>query len=409
MRAPIGRDQLRISREPPPLYKRIPFRVGLLFVVAIAVFVQLWALNSVHLSDAKLNTLKSPIEDALDNHTQRLSSPRSTTKSSAMIAVKTEAPRPKMEVAYAISITSCPTNTTSVIDGPAVLAYSIHHVSKRYNASISKYDYKLYAFIHPSAQNCTNFLTTLGYQVQIRDLPFSANEIRSDYYQTAIEEQGCCGSKEFLKLWAYTLVQHEIVVHLDTDIAFLQPLDQLFDAMLADNATTHTLPTMFQKEMPNRVDFFFTRDYLQRSTLSKDPSKYGVQGGFYVARPSMETFDRMIQIVLEGDFTRNAGWGQKRYGGFWGAPQIQGFLSYFYGEVAPQSAVELNRCIYNSMIDDDPMHKGTCRTGETVCEDCRETPLDQIKTFHLTTCWKPWHVSTSVLHILLVPVLTKLD
>ena len=44
-------------------------------------------------------------------------------------------------------------------------------------------------------------------------------------------KSGCCGDKEFLKLYSYTLVDYPIVVQLDLDSLIVQPLDDLFDAM----------------------------------------------------------------------------------------------------------------------------------------------------------------------------------
>jgi hypothetical protein len=146
--------------------------------------------------------------------------------------------------------------------------------------------------------------------------------------------------------------------------------------------------------LPDNVDFFFTRDYIAKSTHHKDWSKYAVQGGFFVMRTNRTLYQEMVETILNGgaDFTRSGGYGNKGYAGYWGAFQIQGFLSYFYGQLYPHTAVELNRCVYNTMAKDDPyLADGkTCRTGESSCEDCRVVPVESIKTAHLTTCWKPY-------------------
>jgi hypothetical protein len=310
-------------------------------------------------------------------------------------------PGTKAVVAYAISITSCPTlkNTTgtgiydkvaAVFDGPAILGHSIHRSSIRFNSTNSKYDYSLYAFIHPDATDCAANLAVLGYEVVIRSTPFDVSHIHNQHYKIEIEEQGCCGSKEFMKLWAYTLVDHPIVVFFDTDVFVNKPLDNLFDAMLAEDASKMTLPTMFNKPLPTKIDFFFTRDYKQQSTITKDPSKYGVQGGFFVARPDMSLLQELLDTIIVGNYTKHNGWGALFYGGYWGSAQIQGFLSYFYGHVRPSASVELNRCLYNSMTDDNPLYKGKCRTGQQSCEDCRLTPVSDVFSVHMTTCWKPW-------------------
>jgi len=306
---------------------------------------------------------------------------------------KKGAPGSKSIIAYAISITSCPVNKTTVFDGPAILGHSIHQNSIQHNGSRSKYDYSLYAFVHPQAVECSHGLELLGYEILVRDIPFDIGKIQSESYKQEIELNGCCGSSEFLKLWAYTLTNHDIVVHTDTDVMVLQPMDNLFDAMLDEsgNLSTYSIPTMGGKPLPPKIDFVFTRDYLQGSRMTKDAKKFGVQGGFYVVRPNREVFHDLNKEILKGNYERGSGWGKKKYGGFWGSAQIQGFLSYFYGEIQPQNTVELNRCIYNTMVDDPPMNNGKCRTGEETCEDCRETPLSDMITVHMTTCWKPWH------------------
>ena len=38
--------------------------------------------------------------------------------------------------------------------------------------------------------------------------------------------------KKVYKIWAYTIVEHLVVVHLDVDTVVLKPLDDLFDSML---------------------------------------------------------------------------------------------------------------------------------------------------------------------------------
>jgi hypothetical protein len=153
----------------------------------------------------------------------------------------------KKSIAYAITITSCPFNSTTaatdtvvtdeatVVDGPAVLSHSIHQIHAR-----SRYTYQLYAFVHPEALTCTSALESLGYQILVRDVPINVSEIQSPRYKEQVEEYGCCGSRELLKLWAFTLVEHDIFVHTDTDVFFTQPLDHVFDAMWNQFHRQHT-------------------------------------------------------------------------------------------------------------------------------------------------------------------------
>ena len=81
----------------------------------------------------------------------------------------------------------------------------------------------------------------------------------------------------------------------------------------------------------------------------------GVQGGLLIFRPNETDFYRMIEIILDGaNFERGWGWGgpEKGYGGYYGAGTIQGLASYYYGEIARNRSVEVNRCYFNNMADD---------------------------------------------------------
>ncbi|KAI2491320.1 hypothetical protein MHU86_23229 [Fragilaria crotonensis] len=305
-------------------------------------------------------------------------------------------PVPKKSIAYAISITSCPTNQTgAILDGPAVLGHSIHQVH-----SGSNYEYRLYAFVHPVALSCVIPLQHLGFTTLVRNIPFEVRDIQSESYRINVETHGCCGSLEFLKLWAYSLVEHELVVHIDTDVFFHKPIDHIFDRMLLgaspknhSNSTLQIHPHNPDEPLPSQIDFLFTRDYHQQSTITTDPKRYGVQGGFFIVRPSLAVLDDMKSLLLKGEYSTQMGWGRAYHGGYWGAPQVQGFLSYYYTVLHPEHAVELNRCLYNTMLDNPMDRSGKCRTGEEVCQDCRQVALSDMFSIHLTLCWKPWQVS----------------
>jgi hypothetical protein len=309
-------------------------------------------------------------------------------------------------IGYAISITSCPFNTTTiVIDGPAILSYSIHLIHSHSNkSSSSKYlNYSLYAIIHPDAERCTTHLPKFGFNLLIRPVPVNVTDIISPRYRYLIETYGCCGSREFLKLWSFTLVQHDIVVHLDVDGFLHRPLDVIFDVMLQENSPYHefdnnntVLEPRFRSHSNfrdlSRIDFAFTRDYNQQSKITADPQRYGVQGGFFLLRPSMNTFYEMSKLLHQGNYTRNKGWGKSYFGGYYGAPQIQGFLSYYFTALYPQNAIELNRCYHNTMLDDPYDLSGRCKSGQKSCQNCRDVPLAEMYFVHITLCWKPWQV-----------------
>jgi hypothetical protein len=440
-----------------------------------------------------------------------------------------------VNVAYAISITSCPiiienVTTTSnnstpstststrrrfaptVFDGPAVLSQSIrevHESSKAfylnsttnnnndddneddiYNSYDYDYDYTLYAFVLPSAaeNGCGQALESLGYNVIVRDIPFDVNDIGGKYREK-IETNGCCGSKEFMKLWSYSLVEHDIVVHVDTDVFFVKPLNVLFDAMMisSDSSSSeedslistrdgdnnrykinpqqekeikrqhHLLPphiTINTNRNNNdntnnnnneRIDFFYTRDYLQENSnallvmrdrernknnnnnqnainsFSYTSSWLPVQGGFFIVRPNSRVLDDMVKTILKGEWNLG-GPHAKKYSGFWGAYQIQGFLSYWYSDDNDNeqrkrneqqqqqqntvgsnnnnntydyhrsiNAIELNPCIFNTMTHDRDDSEGREKDYYDFRRPkCKTTAMEQIYSVHLTQCLKPW-------------------
>jgi len=266
-------------------------------------------------------------------------------------------------------------------------------------ASGSRYGYKMYAIVHPDATDCAQQLAAVGYELLVRDVPVPVDEIRGDFLRTKVVVNGCCGEKEYVKLHAYTLLDHPVVVHLDLDTIVLRPMDGLFDAMLNDDNSAaandmNKLPIMFDKPLPPRVDAYFTRDY---NMVKAGKKHVGVQGGFLVLRPSMEVYNNYVDIIREGNFVEGKGWGGLGYGPFYGSLTIQGIVPYYYDELHPNTAVELNRCYYNSMADNPRDKKtvndvvsGNCRDGRDECEDCRDIDVTEISTAHFTLCQKPW-------------------
>jgi hypothetical protein len=195
------------------------------------------------------------------------------------------------------------------------------------------------------------------------------------------------------------LTEHPVVVHLDLDSLILAPLDDLFDAML--DGDSERLPVMHNKSIPEKIEAFYTKDYNMVKPGHKHP---GVQGGFIVVKPNMDYFEEYQRVILEGNFIPGGGWAGK-WGGYYGAQQIQGLCSYFFEGLHPGTAVELNRCIYNNMNDNpkgkkrgrNPEGLTVCIDGKPTCEDCRTTPIDKVKSVHFTICQKPWNCPLYVL------------
>ena len=306
--------------------------------------------------------------------------------------------KPKATIAYATSITKCNSNDTVLLDQAAILMYSIHKNSIRIPDSGSHYDYEVIAFLHPEAESCKELLERIGWTVLVKATPVELSDIRGtlrDYVTTA----SCCGEKEFLKLYSYTLTEYPIVVHLDLDVIVLNPMDDLYDSMIEGptSIARNNIHAMWQTgtDLPDNIEAFFTRDYNMVATGRRQVHQIGIQGGFIVVKPNLAHYEQYRQIILEGNYTVDYGWGDKlAYGGYYGAAQVQGLCSYFFGHVRPNTTVELNRCVYNSMVD-SPIDNGSpdkCRTLQPLeqCENCRNTNFSLIKTAHLTLCQKPW-------------------
>ncbi len=352
---------------------------------------------------------------------------------------------PPVVIGYAVSITGC--GHDPITEGAAILQHSIHLNSVRYHHNNNnnnhtssssrrgRYDYQMYAIYHSSAKECAMTLQDLGYTLLERETPVPISEIQGEFLRTHITENGCCGEKELIKLYAYTLTQHPLVVHLDLDTIIVQPLDPLFDYMLLltqrqQSSSSSSLPTTSEQDKihermkslvmwPDRfpplssktttTDAMFTYDY---NMVSPKVADRPVQGGFLLLRPSQSVYEEFQQIIRVGDYRDRSGWGGK-VGPFYGSMTFQGIIPYYFDYVHPNFGVELNRCYVNTMADNprtkktvDNIVQGPCRTGqsEESCQDCRTVPLSQIYSVHYTICQKPWsclsHNDNAIQHAL---------
>lgn len=322
-------------------------------------------------------------------------------------------------IAYVGSLIKCSKSlkTVGFLDAAAILRHSIHKQSVYATPNPpfkSRYGYKMYAIVHTDCQHHAPVLQKLGYTTLIRDTPVQLHEIQNTWYRTHVDGEMCCGSAEFIKLYAYLLFEHPIVVHFDFDVAMLQPLDELYDAMLypPTSARGKQARAKIQLEyphepLPDKIDAFFTRDVTSSRPFER---QMVVQGGFLVARPSQEDFDKYMEIIKIGNYTGGSGlysgWESLGYGGFQGSKAYQGLVAYFYDRFRPGTFVELNVCRYNQVVADVKWrgpsrfqeHHMECRrpprdgnhSNNFDCEDCRVTPPHLVKTVHYTACKKPW-------------------
>jgi hypothetical protein len=318
-------------------------------------------------------------------------------------------------VAFAVSITGC--GSDPITEGAAILKHSIHRASIHGTLG-GRYDYDLFAFYHPKAEECAMTLQSLGWKLLKREVFVNVSDIKGDFLRERIESSGCCGQNELLKQESYTLTDFPIVVHLDLDVLVLKPMDDLFDMMLSTTTRPADMATKYKdilmqhprqaQTIPEQINAFFTYDYNMVGVKARYKP---VQGGLIILRPDLAVYEEFRQIVLEGDFRSGeggSGWGGK-VGPFHGSMTFQGIIPYYYDVLHPGQSLELNRCIYNQMCDNprDQRTKndivyGRCLTGEEDCEDCRSRPLEDVVTTHFTLCQKPWsclpHTQDAIQH-----------
>jgi hypothetical protein len=384
IRAKFKQDGLRFSRC---------LSVILIFVASInLIALNLWFHNSISLKEhfnLQLAFTQDEGEKELENETLK----------------------PIAKIAHVVSLIKCSKSVTGFLDAAAIFRHSIHKQS--FWAGVSKYDYQMFAIIHENCRNHGDILQLLGYTVLIKPTPVQLDEIQGVWYRKHVEDENCCGSSEFIKLYAYSLTDFPIVVHWDMDVAVLAPMDDLFDAMIFSKDSTEGMAARNRLErqhpedlLPDQIDAFFTRDITSAQPWERHQ---GVQGGFLVARPSLEVLQQYIDFIRLGNYTpgrgEGSGWNGLGYGGFQGAMAYQGAVAFYYDHFRPNTAVELAVCRWNQVVADviwrGPKrmeHHMQCREypkdgnfqANTNCEDCRITPIDLVKTVHYTACKKPW-------------------
>ena len=319
---------------------------------------------------------------------------------------------PKATIAYTIAVTAC--GFPRMMDGASVLKHSIHRSSIRTPSSGSLYDYHMIAMVHPHAEKCSHLLEKIGYEIQIKPSPVRLSEIRNKKYAKIIKGSGCCGEKEFLKLYGYNMTEYPVVVQLDIDTVVTKPLDVLFDVLLLDKSeVTKPVSTEYENILPmmmwneshttttnHPVNAFFTRDYIANLKIQNKSEfipaqKLHMQGGFLVLRPDPAVFNEYIELIKDGDFIPGRGWGEQGWGGVnvgsGGSDRIQGLVSYYYSGLHPNTSIELNPCNFDYTGAPSRGDSGVCSTGkENQCQDCREKDISDIYTLHFGGCQKPW-------------------
>jgi len=133
-----------------------------------------------------------------------------------------------------------------------------------------------------------------------------------------VEGENYCKSKEFIKLYVYTLKGHSIFVHGDLDVTLLKPLDDLYDAMFTPGTCHMTTVSPTTAIVVITSTSTFTQLHwcvFMHDVMSSAPweAVQAIQGGFLVAWPSLNHFEMYQQLILQANYLCShglmSGWG----------------------------------------------------------------------------------------------------
>merc|ERR1740136_399494 len=236
--------------------------------------------------------------------------------------------------------------------------------SRTLSGSASPASSAMYALIHPDAVICigpngeeydrATLLQNLGYWVKIWDSPVDENSLYDQpYIADHIEDD--VGLKDLMKLQALKLDDHEFVVIIDKDFVLKNPLDPVFDEL---------------------------RESDDIAAFVRDPDTGAISTDMLVMKPSVDTYNDLIDTFKTVPFTGTGGWGDSGIGTQPGGMGTSGLLDYFMSDPEPDTdpnphtGTELDRCKYANNAD----------------ENCNTTPFEDIVGFSMTDdlCGQPW-------------------
>jgi len=288
---------------------------------------------------------------------------------------------PRLRVALAAVVPYGSLNSSSWRDALAVLALSAQQV-----AAQSAHRTELLALMPDSlpdhdAERCV--LEAMGVTARFVPVPVPLDQVRNSFARGELAK--VLGEMEQLKYYGAALTEYDRVVVLDADTMFLKPIDELF---------VGTGKSMLSGIYDYELD-------IPSSAFAP------LNTGFLSFTPNKADFDRITEIVREGDFRPGTGWQGSNTGWTYGTGS-QGVLSFYYNQVQPgkpgfNSAVAtkgkdlpglnftrqppssrfrpLDRSVYNVVDTElllEAVHSG-------------HTDASRVKVFHFTgRCPKPW-------------------
>jgi len=317
------------------------------------------------------------------------------------------------KVAYVIPIVSCKEGNVpddaALYDAAAVLAHSIRKNSVSDPHSKSQYSYDLIAMFHPEVVTCEGnnralLLKSLGYKIMVMDIPVPLTDIQGAFLRNSIVKVGGGGEKDWIKINVFSLHHYAIAVLLDIKTIILQPLDELFNLFsrqqddLVPVFSGEVVPTAKTHKdiQPSVLNLLFARVY---TTVEPQNFATGINTAFLVLRPSLDIFNEMKTVLATGSYNYANGWGsQADKSSYYRSAQTRGFLAYFFTDIQPHTSLEIDRCVYGNIADIPYIRvegAKVCRDtqlpfGGDNCRDCRDAPIENIRSIEFGACGDPW-------------------
>jgi len=250
-------------------------------------------------------------------------------------------------IAYMLTISKCPEDVTALTnptienniyyDTYAICRHSVCGISTSSEELIfgappdTVYDYTMYAAVHPDATVCPapngaqiDMVTTLmdlGYYPKVWETPVVPTSVADDYLRTNLPND--VGFEDLVKLHAFRLTQHPLVVLVEPTTFFMQPVDELYNGLLADNGIA-----AYAKRLENNL----------------------IDMGSMVIKPSLTEFEAVVDAFVSTPYTAENGWAGTGIGA--GGPGsggmgAQGFLTYYFeGGPSPPGHISSDKCVY---------------------------------------------------------------
>ena len=139
-------------------------------------------------------------------------------------------------------------------------------------------------------------LQSENYKVEILGHPISEEVLQENgHYYISQNIADDVGIRDFMKLHAWTLVDHPAVVMLDYATVLLEPLDAEIDLLLSKD----NFKGLF---IPMKPD--------------EGTGKFGVDTGFMIIKPNMTEYQNIIDEYLKTPYDPLTGWNNEGFNGF---------------------------------------------------------------------------------------------